>query len=95
VGHGSDRHGLSDLAQRPAQILRNAINAFSKYAVPILSKTGEAVATAFRTILANTGTSSSRRRLAVRTGKGPSSLGDDIRTLAAASEADNAAPAGR
>jgi len=47
--------------------LLNAIDAFSKYAysLPICSKTGEAVALAFRFIVAKNG----GRTLAVRTGK--------------------------
>jgi len=50
--------------------LRNAFDAFSKYAysVPTRSKTGKAVAAAVRSILARTG--SSRGPLAVRTVKG-------------------------
>jgi transposase-like protein len=51
--------------------LFNAIDAFSKYAysVPIRSKTAEAVVSAFRSILAETG---GRRPLVLRTDKAKS-----------------------
>ena len=61
--------------------LLNAIDAFSKYAysVPMHSKTGESVASAFRSMLAKVG--SSRRPLVMRTDNGKEFVNATYRKL--------------